>query len=126
MKLFLGAALSAFLFAAPAIAQDETAAATSPVPASSCGALPEQPALPDGANADREQMEEGNTTYRAWYDQYNANIQCRHAEALALRAQADARFTEHNAAVEALNAANAAWQAEAEEFNGRFEGRRLR
>jgi hypothetical protein len=126
MKILLGAAACALLLAAPAFAQTPPATPPAPVAASSCGALPAAPTLPDGATANREEMEEGNTAYRAWYEQYSANIQCRNAEATALRAQFEARFAEHNAAVETLNAANTSWTAEAEEFNARTDRRRLR
>lgn len=124
MKILLGAALAAALFAAPAFAQSETVTATpAPVPPSACGTPPAPLTLPDGATASRAEMEAGNTAYVAWYGQYTAIIQCRQAEATALRAQFEARFTEHNTAVEALNAANVSWTAEAEEFNARTDRR---
>lgn len=127
MKLLLGAAMAAALLATPAFAQTTPPATpAAPVAPSPCGALPAAPSLPDGATANREEMEAGNTAYRAWYEQYAANIACRAAEATALRAQYEARFAEHNSAVEALNTANASWVAEAEEFNARTDRRRLR
>jgi hypothetical protein len=127
MKLLLGAAVAAVLLATPVFAQTTPPAPpAAPVAPSPCGALPPAPSLPDGATSNREEMEAGNTAYRAWYEQYTANIACRAAEATGLRAQYEARFTEHNAAVEALNAANTSWVAEAEEFNARTDRRRLR
>lgn len=127
MKFLLGAAAAAVLLATPAFAQTETPP-TPPAPpsASSCGELPAVPTLPDGATANREEMEEGNTAYRAWYEQYSANIRCRNAEATGLRAAYEARLAEHNAAVENLNAHNTSWTAEAAEFNARTDRRRLR
>jgi hypothetical protein len=127
MKILLGAAMAAVLLATPAFAQTETPpAAPAAAGQSSCGALPAVPTLPDGATANREEMEAGNTAYRAWYEQYTANIQCRNAEATSLRAQYEARLAEHNAGVEGLNTANTNWTAEAAEFNGRTDRRRMR
>jgi hypothetical protein len=126
MKTLLGAALAAVLLATPALAQTETTAPAAPVPASSCGALPAQPTMPDGAVANREEMEAANTAFVAWFEQYRANLTCRSTEATALRAQFEARFAEHNTGVEALEAANTSWTAEAAEFNARTDRRRLR
>ncbi len=123
MKVILGVAVAAMLFAAPALAQ--TTPAPAAVPPSTCGEAPAVPTLPDGATTTRRQdMDAANTTYTAWAESYRANIVCRHAEAEALMAQATARAAEHNAAVEAFNATTTAWQAEVAEYNARGGRRR--
>ncbi len=127
MKLFMGVAVAAMLIATPVLAQTggETAVTpTAPVPPSTCGAPPPAPTLPDGASADRDDMAAGNTTYTSWAEAYRVVVLCRHAEAQALRAQADARAQEHNAAVESFNATTATWEADVTEFNARTGNRR--
>jgi hypothetical protein len=127
MKLFMGVAVAAVLIATPVFAQtagEATATTPAPVPPSTCGAPPPAPTLPDGASANREDMATANTTYVAWAEAYRAVVQCRHAEAQALRAQADARAQEHNAAVEAFNTTTTAWEADVAEFNARTGNRR--
>lgn len=121
MKVLVGAALGVALLATSAFAQTTppTPAAPATPAASSCGELQAPPTLPDGATSTREQMEEGNTAYLAWYERYSANIACRRAEAAAMRTQYEALTSAHNAAVETLNATNTSWGAEAAEFNAR-------
>ena len=48
-----------------------------------------------------------------------ANVQCRRAEAEAIRAQADARTAEYNGFVVQMNQTVAAWQADVNEYNAR-------
>jgi hypothetical protein len=126
MKLFMGVAVAAMLLATPVLAQTagETTATPAPVPPSACGTPSPAPTAPDGATASREEMATANTTYVAWAEAYRAIVQCRHAEAQSLRAQADARAQEHNAAVETFNTTSTAWEAEVAEFNARTTRRR--
>lgn len=125
MKVILGVAVAAMLFAAPALAQTTPApAAAAAIPPSSCGESPAAPTLPDGATASRQDMEAANTTYTAWAEAYRTNVVCRHDEAEALQAQASARAAEHNAAVETFNSMIAAWQADVAEYNARPANRR--
>jgi hypothetical protein len=125
MKVILGVAVAAMLFAAPALAQTTPApAAPAAIPASSCGEAPATPTLPDGATASRRDMDAANTTYTSWAEAYRANVQCRHAEAEALQAQAAARAAEHNAAVELFNTTTTAWEADVAEYNARPGNRR--
>lgn len=127
MKLFMGVAVAAMLLATPVLAQtagETTATPPAPVPPSSCGAPPPAPTLPDGATASRSDMDAANTTYTTWAEAYRQVVVCRHAEAQALRAQADARAQEHNAAVEAFNATTTAWEADVTEYNARPGNRR--
>lgn len=117
MKLLIGAAAAALLFAGSAMAQ--TATPTPPLAPSTCGAAPTAPTLPDGAHATSAQMDAGNAAYDTWAHAMQANVQCRRAEAEALRAQADARTTEYNGFAGTLNSTVASWQAEVAEYNAR-------
>jgi hypothetical protein len=123
MKVIMGVAVAAVLFAAPALAQTTPAPAAA-IPPSSCGEATPAPTLPDGATASRQDMEAANTAYTAWAEAYRTNVQCRHDEAEALQAQASARAAEHNAAVETFNTTIAAWQADVAEYNARPANRR--
>lgn len=117
MKLLIGAAAAALLFAGAAMAQ--TATPTAPLPPSSCGPVPTAPTLPDGANATSAQMDSGNSAYNTWAQAMQANVQCRRAEAEAIRAQADARTAEYNGYAQQLNQTVSSWQAEVAEYNAR-------
>jgi hypothetical protein len=121
MKVLVGAALGATLLATSAFAQTTPSAPAAPAApvTSSCGELQGPPTLPDGATSTREQMQEANTAFQAWYQAYSANIACRRAEVTNLRAQYDGLTAAHNAAVETMNTTNTQWAAEAEEFNSR-------
>ena len=116
MKLLIGAAAAALLLTGTAMAQTAT---PTTLPASSCGAAPTVPTLPDGATATNAQIEAGNNAYNTWAQAMQANVQCRRAEAEALRAQADARTTEYNGYAQQLNQTVATWQAEVAEYNAR-------
>lgn len=125
MKVLMGAAVVALLIAAPANAQTgATTSAPTAAAASSCGPVPEMPTLPDGANANRNEMERANTAYMEWSTAMRANLDCRRAEWQAMDQAADARLAEHNTAAAALTTANTNWQAEVEEFNTRPGNRR--
>lgn len=119
MKMFVAAAVVGLLLVSGASAQ--TAPATT-----SCGALPEMPTLPDGANATREQMTRANDRFNEWNASARAVIECRHNEVQALQAQWQALVSEHNALVESVNTANTNWRAEADEFNARNANRNER
>lgn len=115
MKLLIGAAAAALLFAGTATAHT----ATPPLPPSRCGAPPTAPTLPDGATASSAQVEAGNTAYNTWAPLMQANVQCRRAEAEEMRAQADARTTEYNGLASQLTTTVSSWQAEVAEYNAR-------
>jgi len=123
MRLLIGAALAAFLAATPALGQTTTPApAADPVATaqpSACGPLPAPPAVPDGANASRVQMEEASAALTAWAEQYRPALQCRRAEVAQYRANYDARLAEHNAAAGVLISTTQSFQAEATEWNQR-------
>lgn len=126
MKVLIGAAVAALLFAGTAAAQTATAPTLAP---SRCGEVPAAPTLPDGAHATSAQMATGNTTYDTWAHAMQANVQCRRTEAEELRAQADARTSEYNGYAAQLNQTVANWQAEVAEYNargGQSSGRRER
>lgn len=116
MKVLIGAAVAALLFAGSAVAQTTTAPTLAP---SRCGEAPVAPQLPDGAHATSAQMTAGNAAYDTWAHAMQANVQCRRAEAEELRAQADARTNEYNGFAGALNQTVANWQAEVAEYNAR-------
>jgi hypothetical protein len=116
MRLMLGAAAAALLFATPVLAQTDT---TTAAPAS-CGAVTPQPAdMPDGASASRSAVEAFTTRFNAWAEANNQALACKRARAEAARAQADAYTAEFNTENAALRASIAAWQAEVNEFNAR-------
>jgi hypothetical protein len=118
MKMLVGAAFAALMLATPAVAQTDPAASAA-VNATSCGALAAPPTLPDGATADREAMEAGNTAFTAWAEANRAVLACRRAEVEALQARFQALRAEYNTGAEQLNATNTAWQADVTEFNER-------
>jgi hypothetical protein len=118
MKLVLGAAVAALLFASPAFAQSEGAPATS-----TCGAVAPAPALPDGATATYEQMETGNTSYDAWYESNRVALECRRAEVVAAEARYQTLRTAFNTNTEEVTAARTSWEAEVAEFNARSPAR---
>lgn len=127
MKVLIGAAVAAVFLSAAAAAQTtptaETTAATTVAP-SSCPAAPEAPTLPDGATATIGEMQAGATVYEAWRVSVQANLNCRHDEAVALRDAADARAAEYNAANQAAQASVTAWQAATETYNALHPPRR--
>lgn len=121
MRLVVGAALAALLFAAPAAAQTETPApAPAQAQASSCAALLPTPSnLPDGAAANRQQMTRANEQVVAWASAMHPILDCRRQEAAAAQARAQALTQQYNADANAFSASVTAWQAETEEFNTR-------
>jgi len=121
--LVMGAAL--FLLAAQASAQTNAPADTAAANATSaCGALTAAPAMPDGATANNEAMTAGNTAFLAWAQPQQQALACRRAEIEALHARWQALSTEYNAGAQALNAANAARDAELDQYNTRAGGGR--
>lgn len=115
MKVVHGFAVAAVLFAAPALAQTGSA----PASGSACAALAPAPTLPDGAQADYEEMESGNAAFRAWGEATRASLECRRAEVEAARARYEALRTEFNAGAEQLNSVQTGWEADVTEFNER-------
>jgi len=124
MRVVFAGVIASLLMAGSAVAQTEGTAA--PVAVSSCGELPAQPALPDGAAADREAMEAGNAAYTAWSQAYHANLQCRRAEAESARLLWQAHVAAYNAGATALNQANTTWEADVAEYNVRNPARPAR
>jgi hypothetical protein len=119
MKLLLGAAVAALLFASPAMAQTDPAAAPA-----TCGAIAAAPSdQPDGATATREQIEAFTTRFNTWAEATNAVLSCKRTRAEAARAQADAMASEFNTDNNGLRTAIASWQTEVDEFNARAPAR---
>jgi len=120
MKLLLSAAAATLLFATPVLAQTETAAA------SACGAIAPAPQLPDGADANYEEMERANTAYEAWARTNRPVLECRRAEVDTARARYEALRDEFNAGAEQARATRTGWEAEVAEFNERSPRSRTR
>lgn len=121
MRILLGAGALALLIALPAAAQ--TTAPAAPF-VSACAALPAPPTLPDGANADRDAMTNGNTAFAAWSETYRVGMACRRAEVEQLNARWLASVAAFNADAATLNTTNTAWEADVAEFNARSPSRR--
>jgi hypothetical protein len=121
MKLVLGAAVAALLLVSPALAQSDTAPASS-----SCGAIAPPPDLPDGAGANYEEMETANARYTEWAASNRQVLECRRAEVEALRARYEALRVEFNAGAEQARATQTSWEAEVAEFNARNPRSRTR
>lgn len=108
MKYVLAAALFAALTMS-AQAQDTTTTppVAAPVPPSACAAIVQSPAPPDGATVTQAQINAAAAAFEAWRVTEQTTLDCRRAEADALRAQANARAEEYRAA-QADNVARAA------------------
>lgn len=115
MRLFIGAALAAFLVAAPAAAQTEAAARLP----TRCEAMPAAPEVPDGANANAQAMRSAQERVTAWSTAANAVIACRNAEMDAWKAQYDASGAAYRTEAEAAAALLTSWSGEITEFNAR-------
>lgn len=120
MRLLIGAALAAFVVAAPAVAQ-EGAAPQQLV--SRCGDMPAAPTLPDGARANERAMSQGQEAFVAWRAAAEPVIQCRNAEMTAWRQQYEAIGARNEAEGQvATNIVNT-WAAAVEAYNARAERR---
>lgn len=118
MRLFaLLAVPAAIVFSANAWAQTTAAAPT--VPPSACAAVTQAPSPPDGATATNAQMQAGAAAFEAWRVSEQTTIDCRRAEADALRLQAMARADEYRAAQADNTARAAAFQAQIAIFEAR-------
>jgi hypothetical protein len=128
MKYVLGAGAFAFavMVAGSALAQTTPPAPAPQATASRCAAVSTASpgSLPDGATADADAMNAGNTTFTAWATAERATLECRRAEIADLRATLEARTGEFNGAAERLNTSIATWQAEVDEYNARAPQRR--
>lgn len=127
MRMILGAAVAALIMAGTAAAQTEETPAAPPAPPaeSACAAPPAIPTdLPDGAEANAQQMTDGNTAFNTWMEATNAALECRRNEAAAAIHRANSLRDQFNEANQAAAAARDGWVAEVEEFNARPQGRR--
>ncbi len=113
MKLLIGAAAAALMFAATAAAQ------TPPAVSANCSGFAPAPTLPDGAIATRSAVEQANTRYEAWAAARHAKLRLCQAEIEALQEQMNPLVQAFNATNTELNAVVASWQAEVAEFNAR-------
>ncbi|MBL8530592.1 MAG: hypothetical protein JNK94_02555 [Hyphomonadaceae bacterium] len=119
MKVIVGAALAAVLLATPALAQQSGSDALPPPAATQCGAMPETPQLPDGANANRAAMVQANERFTAWVTASQTYLECVRHEADAAAATYQARRDEYNTKRDTLRTAVDSWTAETAEFNSR-------
>ncbi len=113
MKLLIGAAAAALMFAATAAAQ------TPPTDSAHCSGFQPAPTLPDGATADRAEIAVGNTQYETWGQERLAKLRLCRAEIEALRAQLAPLEQAYTANNTELTSVVTAWQAEVAEFNAR-------
>ena len=116
MRILIGAAVAAFLIAAPAAAQDTTA---QPPLASRCGDIPPAPTFPDGARASASAMERGQEAYTAWRAGVDSAVACRNAEMTTWRTQYEAIGARNEADATAAAGVVAGWSAELQEYNDR-------
>jgi hypothetical protein len=122
MRVFIGAALAAFLVAAPAAAQTDASARLP----TRCDAMPAAPEVPDGASANQQAMTAAQERITAWSTAANAVIACRNAEMDAWKAQYDATGAAYRAEAETAAALLTNWSAEINEFNERNANPRRR
>ncbi len=120
MRILIGAALAAFLVAAPAVAQD---GAASQQLVSRCGDMPAPPTLPDGARANERAMNQGQEAFAAWRTAAEPVIQCRNAEMTAWRQQYDAMGARNEADGQVATNVVSSWAAAVEAYNARTERR---
>jgi hypothetical protein len=121
MRVLIGAALAAFLLAAPAVAQTETPA----LQPSRCASFPAPiAAAPDGASANPQAMTAYDESFRAWAAAADAVITCRNAELEAVRVQYETLRATYTSDAENARALVAGWQAEVNEYNERPPSRR--
>jgi hypothetical protein len=121
MRLILAAVLTA-AFTVSAQAQGTTTTApAATVPPSACPAVVQAPAAPDGSTVNEAQMRAAVAAFDAWRTSEQATLDCRRAEADALRLQAQARADEYRAAQADNTARAAAFQAQIDIFQARPE-----
>lgn len=118
MKVLAGAAVALLMMSGAAIAQTETTPAAG-ASESRCGAVPTAPTAPDAATVSASDMQAAVAEYETWRTAVETNLQCRLAEANELRAAADARATEYNAALNTARETGAAFQAATAAYNER-------
>ncbi len=107
---------AAVFFSANAWAQETAAPA---VPPSTCAAIIQSPAPPEGATATNAQMQAAVAAFEAWRVTEQTTLDCRRVEAEALRLQAVARADEYRAAQADNTARAAAFQAQIVIFEAR-------
>ena len=125
MRLLACATAAAASLMTIAVTDAQTPGAAAPSP-SRCGAVPQAPSAPDGTTATAAQIEAAIAQYDSWRVQVAPILDCRRAEALELRAAADARANEFNAANAIARDTGAAFQAAAAAFAARPAASRRR
>lgn len=116
MRVFASLALSVAVMSSNAWAQTPPAVV---VPPSTCPAVVQAPAAPDGATATSAQMQAAAGAFEIWRAAEQTTIDCRRTEAETLRLQAIARADEYRAAQADNTARAAAFQAQIAIFEAR-------
>lgn len=116
MKVLLGATAAFALLAAPALAQ------TSALPAQ-CS-FTAAPAIPDGATATNNAMQDARTAVEAWRATRTAELAACQSAATALQAQAQAAAAAHNTGIAETNSTIERFSAENTEYNARAGAQR--
>jgi hypothetical protein len=115
--------IATLTFAAAAITASawaqETTTAPPAIPPSSCAALTQAPAPPDGATATEAQMRAAVAEFEEWRTREQATLDCRRAEVETLNAQATARANEYRTAQADNQARAAAFQAQIDVYQAR-------
>lgn len=119
MRYVLAAVLMAAFTMSAQAQETTTTPPAAPVPASACPAIVQSPAAPDGATATQAQMNAAAAAFEAWRATEQTTLDCRRAEADALRAQANARADEYRAAQADNLARAAAFQEQIRIFEAR-------
>lgn len=120
MRIFALLALpAAVVMSANAWAQTTPTTSAPVVAPSTCPAVVQAPGAPDGATATTAQMQAAAAAFEAWRVTEQATIDCRRAEAEALRLQAVARADEYRAAQADNTARAAAFQEQITIFEAR-------
>jgi len=107
MKVLIGAAAAAFALAAsPAFAQTALTA--------NCSGFEAAPTVPDGATAERAEIEAANTRVQAW-------AEARRVKLLACQADVNAMTQAFNTAEQERRTLTGSWETEVAEFNARAQ-----
>ena len=117
MKVLLGATAAFALLAAPALAQ------TTPALPAQCS-FTAAPAIPDGATATNNAMQDARTAVEAWRATRTAELAACQSAATALQAQAQTAAAAHNTGIAETNSTIERFSAENTEYNARAGAQR--
>jgi hypothetical protein len=115
MKVVIGALAASMFLALAASAQPTAPAATAPAapaveaPPSRCQNPPNEPTLPDGANASDRAIVAANDAYMTWARAVRTSAECKRAEFDEVAAQRRAKAQAHDALNARLREVSARW-----------------